>query len=105
MPLGANVRHFVGLLIAVVGGLFGFIMAIVFAMMAGQKQEPAAYACTGLSVALGLFVSWRGVRMRNRAAKESTIFKEEVTENTWTTVTGKGKAPYRREPKPEDDDW
>ena len=105
MSAGANVRHLTGLLLAAVGGLFGLGMAAVFALLGAVNGEPGGFVCSALSVVIAAVCVWRGVRMRNRAARESTLFKDEITPGTRTSVTGKGKSPRGRERKPGDDDW
>ena len=101
MSTGANARHFTGLLLAVVGSFIG-LLGLGFIVLGVEKRESAAVACGAVGLLVGGFLTWRGIKMRNRAAKESTMFKDE--ENTWVSVTGKQKAPYRKDPPP-GDDW
>jgi hypothetical protein len=103
MSAGANVRHSLGLLLASVGGV-GIVISV--GLVAASVNGPGAgMACAAVGALLSIGLAWRGIKMRNRAAKESTIFKEDDGEGP-TSVTGKSKLSFRQDKeRPRDDDW
>jgi hypothetical protein len=101
MSVGANVRHSLGLLFASVGGV-GLVVS-VGVLAAGFNGNLVGVACGIVGVLLSTALVWRGIKMRNRAAKDSTIFKEDDGVQGPTSVTGKSPIPKKR--KPGDDDW
>jgi hypothetical protein len=98
----ANILHPVGLVLATTGGLATVVGAGV-AVWAVATGKFAALACAAFLVVPGFPLAYLGTRLRNRAARESTIFNDEdVTVHTTRTVRGRFTAPPPR-PDPDDD--
>src|SRR5687768_16994819 len=103
MSVGANVRHSLGLLLASVGGV-GLVISVGL-VAAGFNGPVAGVACGAVGFLVSTALVWRGIKMRNRAATESTIFKEDDGGEGPTSVTGTAKPTFLKNKKPRRDDW
>lgn len=107
MSAGANVRHTLGLLLASVGGVGIVISVGVAAAAAGRDGPIAGMVCAAIGVLVSTALAWRGIKMRNRAAQDSTIFKDDDGDDGPTSVTGTRKPKFLKDKdrKPRNDDW
>jgi hypothetical protein len=98
MSLSANFRHSIGLML-IATGVLGMILTIAMVGLAVPDGNGAVIGCALVGLLVFPYMLFVGIRIRNRAAPESTAFRDEDGKIGWTTRSGTARPSFLEDKK------